>query len=96
MIIRIVKMGFEEKYISEFKSLFEASKTVIRNQEGCEHLELWQDTTCPSTFMTYSIWQSESHLNKYRDSDFFQSTWTKTKSMFSEKPVAWSLNQLFK
>lgn len=93
MIIRIVQMTFQEKYIADFEKLFQERKETIRGFQGCNHLELWQDAKNKAIFFTYSKWDSEHHLNQYRFSDFFKDTWTKTKALFAEKPQAWSVNQ---
>jgi len=94
MIIRIVKMVFREEEIEAFQLLFEERKDLIRNFEGCTHLELWQDKTHPNTFFTYSWWDSEEHLNNYRNSHFFDDTWTLTKQKFAAKPEAWSVERV--
>ena len=94
MIIRIVKMVFREEEIEAFQLLFEERKDLIRNFEGCTHLELWQDKTHPNTFFTYSWWDSEEHLNNYRNSHFFDDTWTLTKQKFAAKREAWSVERV--
>lgn len=94
MIKRIVKMEFNETNIEEFQSLFESNKSKIRNFDGCEHLELWQDIKNKSLFMTYSYWRTEEHLNNYRNSELFKDVWSKTKIMFAAKPKAWSVETL--
>jgi heme-degrading monooxygenase HmoA len=53
MIIRIVKMVFKEEEIDSFKLLFDERKSLIRNFEGCTHLELWQDKT-PFCFLSHT------------------------------------------
>ena len=93
MIIRIVKMTFSPEKVDDFLKVFEASKSKIRNFEDCTHLDLLQDINDPSIFFTYSIWQSEEHLNKYRDSELFSTTWAKTKILFAAKPEAWTVNK---
>lgn len=93
MIVRIVQMSFEEKHVDSFLLLFNERKSLIRHFEGCNHLELWQDAHQPNIFFTYSIWQSEQHLNHYRFSELFKDTWAKTKALFTDKPQAWSVNQ---
>jgi hypothetical protein len=93
MIVRIVQMSFEEKHVDSFLQLFNERKSLIRHFEGCNHLELWQDAHQPNIFFTYSIWQSEQHLNHYRFSELFKDTWAKTKALFTDKPQAWSVNQ---
>jgi quinol monooxygenase YgiN len=87
-------MYFQEDKIEDFLKIFEESKNLIRTFEGCEHLELWQDTSLPNVFCTYSHWKDESYLEKYRQSELFQTTWAKTKMLFAEKPQAFSLNTL--
>ena len=94
MIIRIVKMTFREEEIASFKTLFEDRKLLIRNFEGCTHLELWQDKTHSNIFFTYSWWDSEEHLNNYRNSHFFDDTWSLTKQKFVAKPEAWSVDMI--
>ncbi|MDR3679793.1 MAG: antibiotic biosynthesis monooxygenase [Flavipsychrobacter sp.] len=94
MILRIVQMTFRSECIDDFKLLFDERKSMIRNFEGCRHLELWQDATNPNIFFTYSNWESEVALNHYRFSDLFKDTWSKTKVLFAEKASAWSVNRI--
>lgn len=93
MIIRIVQMKFREEEIAAFQELFEGRRERIRNFEGCLHLELWQDARQPAIFFTYSHWESESHLDLYRFSEFFKDTWSRTRALFAEPPKAWSLER---
>lgn len=93
MIIRIVKMTFQQEKVSEFLSVFNESKTFIRNMPGCSHLELLNDINSPTIFFTYSYWNSEEDLNAYRNSELFSTVWSKTKVLFSAKPEAWSVEQ---
>lgn len=93
MFVRIVKMSFHTKYISEFREMFEEKKNRIRSSEGCELLELYQDKNNPEIFFTYSYWENEIHLENYRHSDFFKATWKQTKGYFNNKPEAWSVDK---
>ena len=94
MITRIVRMTFRKEEVEAFKQLFEERKELIRNFEGCTHLQLWQDKHNPTVFFTYSLWDSEDHLNQYRASHFFDDTWTLTKQKFAAKPEAWTVQPL--
>ena len=94
MLIRIVKMTFREEEIDTFKDFFEQRKEKIRSFEGCQHLELWQDTFHKNIFFTYSIWNNENALLHYRNSAFFKDTWMHTKTLFAGKAEAYSINQL--
>lgn len=93
MIIRIVKMTFEATSVAQFESLFNERKEMIRSFNGCLHLELWQEAGNDNVYFTYSKWESEDHLNKYRFSELFKDTWVKTKALFAAKPEAWSVEQ---
>lgn len=93
MILRIVQMTFEKDKVQEFQNLFEERKLLIRNFEGCRHLELWQSAQDDAIFFTYSMWDSEEALNHYRFSELFKDTWAKTRVLFADKPQAWSVVQ---
>lgn len=94
MITRIVKLGIKPEKADEFLAIFEASKEKIRNFEGCQHLQLLRETAEGNFFFTYSHWDSEEHLNRYRASELFQTTWNSTKVLFNHKPEAWSVDSL--
>ena len=87
-------MIFREDAIETFHQLFESRKELIRNFEGCNHLELWQDKNNACIFFTYSLWQSDEALSNYRQSHFFDDTWLQTKQLFAGKPEAWSVQQM--
>lgn len=88
MIIRLVHMHFQPDKLNEFFAIFESSKGKIAQFDGCLKLELLQSTSNPTQLTTHSIWKSDAHLEKYRESELFKSTWAKTKVLFSEKANA--------
>ncbi|MFN4082272.1 MAG: putative quinol monooxygenase [Bacteroidia bacterium] len=91
MINRIVRLSFDKTKVNEFVDLFNSTKMQIASFEGCKSLTLLKDFNEPNVFYTYSVWDSEEHLNKYRYSDFFKETWSKTKALFNAKPQVFSL-----
>lgn len=90
MMIRFVRMTFQEDRLADFISIFEASKAQIRAFPGCQHLELLRDLDQPNVRMTYSHWDSPEALEAYRQSTLFRTTWSATKVLFADKPVAFS------
>jgi len=72
---------------------FEARKELIGNFEGCGGVDLLRDIHQPHIFFTYSKWQNEAALEKYRQSELFQSTWQQVKKLFNGKPEAWSVEK---
>lgn len=95
MFTRIVKMEFEAKNVPTFLANFETVKSKIRNFPGCLFLELYNDKKDPTVFFTYSKWEHENDLEKYRKSELFKGVWATTKPMFRSKAQAWSVDTLF-
>lgn len=91
MIVRLVQMTFKQENIDAFQKLFAEREQLIRNSDGCRHLELWQDKNRENIFFTYSIWENEKHLETYRSSALFRDTWAMTKALFDGKPEARTL-----
>lgn len=91
MIIRIVKMEFEEHLIPDFLQIFAASREKIRSFPGCTHLQLLQGEADPCVFFTYSHWDGEDELDVYRNSDLFRTVWRNTRKLLRAAPKAWSL-----
>ena len=95
-MIRIVKMTFQANKVDDFLANFNQNKQAIRNFEGVKHLELLQDKNLPNVFFTYSIWESEAHLEQYRKSPLFKGVWALTKPLFLKKAEAWSVDSIQK
>lgn len=92
MIIRLVKMEFNEDKIEIFSSIFEEIKPMILKMNGCVGVDLHQDIKNVNIFFTISHWENEDSLNAYRDSELFIKTWKKVKPLFKNKAEAWSLS----
>ena len=94
MLVRIVKLTFQEDKIADFLNNFNEIKHQIRRFEGNEFLELYQDKQYIRVFFTYSYWKDEAALEKYRKSALFNEVWSYTKTLFADKPEAWSVDKL--
>lgn len=94
MLIRIVRMTFQDGKLPDFHAIFDRSKHHIRAFPGNRHLELLSDPDDPNVRMTYSLWNSATDLDAYRHSELFRTTWAATKTLFAEKPVAFSGERL--
>jgi quinol monooxygenase YgiN len=92
MIIRLVKMEFEEDKVELFRSIFEEVKPMISKMNGCVEVNFYQDIKNPNIFFTISHWENETSLNAYRDSELFIKTWKKVKLLIKDKAEAWSLS----
>lgn len=96
MLIRIVRMDFDPSKVDLFLDLFETVKDKIASFPGCTHLELCKDARENHVYYTFSRWNCEEDLEKYRHSELFQDTWAKTKVLFGGKPLAYSLIECIK
>ena len=90
MLIRIVKLTFKEESLDFLFNEFDKNKNQIVNFPGCQGMKLLQDLKQKNIIMTYSHWDDEKALNKYRSSDVFSKLWSKIKIHFSDRPEAWS------
>ncbi len=90
-ILRIVRLTFQADKTRDFEQIFKESQPLIEAFEGCMGVELKRDFSKPNVYYTVSRWQCHEDLDKYRASQLFKTTWTKTKALFSEKAAAYSL-----
>ena len=95
MLVRIVKLSFAAENVDKFLNIFEQTKADIRAFEGCNFLELYRDNDNRNQFFTYSYWENDQALENYRQSEFFNNVWSRTKVLFNSKPQAWSVEKLF-
>lgn len=94
MLNRIVKLTFQPDRVADFMVVFEQSKDKIRAFDGCLGMALMRDTAQPNVLFTYSHWVDAEALERYRQSELFQSTWAKTKVHFADKAEAWSVEMV--
>lgn len=90
MIVRIVKLTLRPDKIKHFLALFNRYKKDIASFPGCISLQGLQDIKNTNIFFTYSHWENEEALNKYRHSDLFNEVWPQAREWFEENPEAWS------
>ncbi len=86
-------MTFQPEKVNDFIGAFNSRKDLIGNFEGCSGVELLRDMNQPNIFFTYSNWQNQQALEKYRQSQLFKTTWNEVKKWFNGKPEAWSLEK---
>lgn len=94
MLHRIVKLTFREEHCEEFESLFETIKERIAGQEGCQGVKLLKDYEQKGVYFTFSHWDNQQALDQYRSTDLFGEVWPKVKAWMSDKPQAWSTEEL--
>lgn len=93
-MIRIVQLHIKKEAIDTFQKVFNNHQNQITAFEGCHKLELWQVAGHKQRFITYSIWEDESALSNYRNSDLFTHVWSMVKPLLESKAEAWSQEKL--
>ena len=95
MLIRIVKLHFQDDKVEDFLSFFEIIKEQINNFPGCIGMKLLRSIEDPTIVMTYSQWETPEDLERYRTSKTFGEIWPSIKPWFKEKPESWSVYEYF-
>ncbi len=95
MLVRVVKLTFQEDKIASFLAFFNTINTKVSSFENCYGMRLMQDVKNPAIIFTYSNWKDEAALNNYRDSELFQGVWSTIKPWFAQKAEAWSLDTVY-
>jgi quinol monooxygenase YgiN len=91
MLTRIVRLTFSPDRVGDFLEIFKNSEALIRGFDGCSDVRLMRDMDADNIFFTISQWESAAHLDRYRHSELFRSTWARTKVLFSAPPLAHSI-----
>ncbi|MFM7105487.1 MAG: putative quinol monooxygenase [Flavobacteriales bacterium] len=87
-------MTIRTEEIDRFIQLFEVHREAISSMPGCTELKLLNQIEPAGTFFTFSIWQSESDLERYRKSLLFQGIWPQVKALFHCPAEAWTVNEI--
>jgi len=95
MVIRIVKLTFQDEKVIDFLNFFETIKFKVNNFPGCHGMQLTQDAKDNCIIFTYSQWESEIELDVYRNSETFGEVWPNIKPWFKAKPEAWTTHIVF-
>ena len=92
-IKRIVKMTFRKDKTTEFLRIYKERQSMISGFEGCNGVELLRCKDPDNVFFTYSLWEEEQDLERYRQSDLFKSTWALVKPLFDDRAEAWTVEE---
>ena len=86
-------MTFVQDNLQKFFAIYKEVEPAIRSFDGCRHAEVMPHIKNDGVIFTYSLWETEEHLERYRKSELFKSTWARVKPLFASKAEAWTLNQ---
>lgn len=90
-MIRIVKLTFKPEHREDFIRFIGPYREKITSFEGCKGVDFLNDIHDSNIFFTYSHWDNEASLHRYRDSELFQTVWATVKQWFAAKAEAWSV-----
>ena len=86
-------MEFMPESETEFIRIFRNAELKIRTFDGCKSLSFFREIGPQCVYFTISEWETVGHLEAYRNSPLFSTTWNATKALFSGPPRAWSLEK---
>lgn len=92
MLTRLVRMHFQPDRVEEFLAFYEQLRPQIAGQPGCVSVQLLRQADDPSSFATWSVWESAEALDAYRTSEFFGSFWPQVKTWFRHRAEAVSFD----
>jgi len=95
MITRIVKMQILESKIDNYQEIVKPYVANIISFPGCKGVRVLKDKNSKTIIFTYSLWESEQDLEKYRKSEMFREIWYKVKQLFSVPAEAWTVVDAF-
>lgn len=94
-MIRLVKLTLKEEYVQAFIQHFDTVKEKINAFPGCKGMKLLRDKKNPQIVFTYSEWETDEDLEKYRSSELFSTIWPTIKPWFDQKAEAFSTEVYF-
>jgi len=94
MILRLVSLKIHPDKVEEFKQFFETIYDRIRAAQGCLSLRVVADLEGLGEFFTVSEWESPAALEAYKNTAFFQETWSRVKTFLRDRPWAQSFHVL--
>lgn len=94
MITRIIKLKVKDSP-QEFINYMSSLKSKFESVEGCKQIEILRGKIDDNIFFIYTIWKSETVLNKFRKSDLNKEFWNKLQEISTSRPQAWSVENIF-
>jgi quinol monooxygenase YgiN len=93
MIVRVVKLQFDERTHEEAQRHLLGIVPTVRQWPGCTHLEVLFDENRIGRILTYSHWESVEALNEYRNSMVFRKFWAGVKPHLAKPTEAYTMRR---
>jgi quinol monooxygenase YgiN len=84
-------MQFTPDSKATFIDIFYKKQPFIEGFEGCHSVDLMEDEADDMVLYTFSKWDENESLQKYRNSEMFIKTWKQVKPLFASKAQTFSL-----
>lgn len=95
MILRIVKMEVDDTRIDFFENFMNNLSEEKLTLEGCLHHDFFCEKDNRNMYYSYTIWQSEKFLNKYKKTDLFKEVTRTLRHICIKEPIAWTVENVF-
>jgi quinol monooxygenase YgiN len=95
MITRIIKFKIDPVNTDDFKQFIALIRKDFSSIKGCKNIEILNDKEDKDVYFMYTIWETESMLNKYRKSELNKTLWTNLNQWSVKEPQAWTVENVF-
>lgn len=86
-------MHIKTKDIVKFRDTFTNYQSQIKDFKGCMQHDIFCDKEKEEIYYSYTIWDSEKNLNKYRKSTLLKEINTNIIQYCSKDPQAWTIDK---
>lgn len=78
-----------------FKQTLKDYQKALKEQKGCMHLDMFSDKKEKDIFYSYTIWDNDTNLKKYRKSALYKELSGKILPLCDKEPKAWTVDEAF-
>lgn len=71
LVIRVL-LNVQPENQSRFIELIKEDRAASQQFEGCNHWEVYSDTTDPNNYLIYEEWETQAQFDAYKASDHFK------------------------
>lgn len=95
MILRVVKMKVDERKLEAYRLFMDNLHEEKLRMPGCLHFDFFNEKKNSNIFYSYTIWENVKFLKEYKKSDLFKEVIQTLRSLCSEEPQAWTIENVF-
>jgi quinol monooxygenase YgiN len=88
-------MEVDPDKIEPFKRFMGILSEEKQKMEGCVHHDFFSDKQYVNVYYSYTIWESQTYLKKYKKNPLFKEVTKTLTSLCLAEPHAWTVENVF-